>query len=91
MTALSGFDPTNLSRQQMSALALAARPGASLIRSRNGYGRVPDRVTLDVARSLMGLKLARVDTSGREPRLVLTGAGQQVEAVLAARAARRRA
>jgi hypothetical protein len=94
MTALmkrpSGIvDPSMLSARQRRALGLAGKPGTRLIRSKGGWGFLPDRVSLDVAASLVGLDLCRVDRSGRHPELVLTGSGQMVRAVVEQRKARR--
>jgi len=43
------------------------------------------RISLDTAKRLIARHLARVDTAGRNPQLVLTGAGKDVRAVILAR------
>mgnify|MGYP001156557652 CR=1 FL=1 len=91
MTA-SDFNLSQLSRQQVTALRLACRTDVKLWRCRSWWGHRPgQRVKLDVATSLRALGLARIDESGHSPRLVATGAGQQIEAVLAERQERKRA
>jgi len=80
IAALADFNPKLLSRQQKRAIALLDARKV-LNRSSGGYGHSPDKVTLDVANSLIALGLARVDRTGRNPRLDLTGSGRLVASV----------
>lgn len=88
--ALASIDPRALSTAQKRALALLEAPGTKLYRNAGKWGRTGQSVMLDVAASLCALGLARVDRSGREPQLVLTHAGQQMQAVREARRIGRR-
>lgn len=81
----------HLSRQQRAALTLGVRPGIRLFRTRGGWGRLPHRVSLDVAASLVALGLMRVSYALRDPQLVITGNGKIVQAVLESRSTRRKA
>lgn len=90
IAAIAATNPRDLSSQQRRALALLAS-GARLYRLQGGWGRAPSRVSLDVAMSLQARGLVRVDRSGINPQLVLTGAGQTIQAVIEVRRERRRA
>ncbi|MBS9720064.1 hypothetical protein JYU29_05100 [Tianweitania sp. BSSL-BM11] len=78
-------DPRTLSAQQRRALNLICSP-LRLMRARNGYGAVPNKISLNVASSLKGLGLARME---KNTQLVPTGAGRQVQAVIEVRRDRR--
>lgn len=89
IAALASIDPSALSSTQKRALALLEAPGIKLYRNAGKWGRTGQSITLDVAASLQLLGLARIDRSGREAQLVMTHAGQLVQAVRAERAGRR--
>lgn len=82
-------DPSVLKAAQKKALALAARPGCRLYRRAGFWGRYPERVTLATATELCSIGLLRIDRTGRDLELVITGAGGQTLAVLEQRKARR--
>lgn len=84
MTGL--VDPRTLSARQRRALRLMVQ--RQLYRARNGYGAVPDKVSLDVAASLMALGLAKVDATGRHPRLAPTFNGRNVVGIMELRSPR---
>jgi hypothetical protein len=83
------IDPSTLTAAQKKALFLAARPGCRLFRRAGFWGRYPERVTLATATELCSIGLLRIDRTGREFELVITGAGGQTLAVLEQRQARR--
>ena len=89
IAALASIDPRALSTEQNRALALHEAPGTKLYRNAGKWGRTGQSITLDVATSLQLLGLARIDRTGREAQLVMTHAGQQLQAVRAERAGRR--
>lgn len=89
IAALASIDPAALSTAQKRGLALLAAPGIRLYRNRGKWGVTGRSITLDVAASLSALGLVRIDRTGREAQLVLTHAGQQLQAVREARAGRR--
>jgi hypothetical protein len=81
--------PADLTYQQRKALDLVAG-NSRLYRVTRGWGIKPNHLTLVIAAQLVGLGLARVDRTG-SPRLVLTGAGQNLHAVIEARRERKAA
>ncbi|MCW5697942.1 MAG: hypothetical protein KIS96_14575 [Bauldia sp.] len=79
---IAAINPKMLSRQQLRALDILGA-GHRLYRRRGYWGDSPHRVSLDVAGSLQGLGLTRIDrTTGPHPFPVLTGAGRDVFAVI---------
>lgn len=89
--AMTGIiDPTDLTQGQRDALRLA--DSARLFRRPHGWNAAGAgrRITLATGKALIRLGLAREDRTGAHPRLVVTGAGRNVLAVIEQRQTRRR-
>lgn len=82
-------DPRQLTQGQRTALRLAAT--ADLYRRPHGWNAGSGRrVPLATGKALIGLGLAREDFSRRHPRLVATGHGLQLQAVIEERQRQRK-
>ncbi|MEP5800534.1 MAG: hypothetical protein ABJ337_21350 [Nitratireductor sp.] len=76
--------PQQLSAGQRKALRwLATR--RRFLRRRGGYVSMPDRISLSVADSLLGLRLAEISYAGGDAQLVLSHDGRALAPVIAER------